>query len=137
MALYVEDERFLPSLCDKKTGRRTDVKIPFRTNIPETSLVFLNDVRCICPDATHMLTRCVESDLRKMAQKIINDKSPFEMEFLHRFEQNLSSRDAKRPVFQFKRTAKNALQVGTVGAVSLSGSGALTVIADKEELKVC
>ena len=108
MALYVEDECFLPSLCDKITGRRTDVKIPFRTNIPETSLVFLNDVRCICPDATHMLTRCVESDLRKMAQKIINDKSPFEMEFLHRFEQNLSSRDAKRPVFQFTRTAKNA-----------------------------
>ena len=84
-----------------------------------------------------MLTRCVESDLRKMAQKIINDKSPFEMEFLHRFEQNLSSRDAKRPVFQFTRTAKNAQQFGTVGAVSLSGSGALTVIADKEELKVC
>ena len=44
--------------------------VPFRKELAKTSLVSIEDISCICPDATHMITRCVETDLRKMAQKI-------------------------------------------------------------------
>ena len=39
----------------------------------------------------------------------------------------------KKPPFQFDTTTKSGQKVKTVGAVSLSGSGALTAIANKEE----
>ena len=48
-------------------------------------------------------------------------------------EEYLTKRDVKKPHFQFDTTTKSGQKVKTVGAVSLSGSGALTAIANKEE----
>ena len=65
MPLHVPDSSFLPTNCHPETGLRTDLKILFREELPKTSLVYFQDVRCICPDPTHMITRCVENDLKR------------------------------------------------------------------------
>ena len=84
-----------------------------------------------------MITRCTENDIRRVAQKVINDKHPWEALSIQRFEKNLTSREAKRPSFQFNITHKNVGKTpGTVGPLSLAGSDALTVIAEAEELAV-
>ena len=70
---------------------------------------------------------------KKIAQKLVDDKHPKEKESLARLEENLTKRDVKKPHFQFDTTTKSGQKVKTVGAVSLSGSGALTAIANKEE----
>ena len=134
MPLHVPDSSFLPTNCNPETGLRTDLKIPFREELPKTSLVYFQDVRCICPDPTHMITRCVENDLKRVAQKIINDKYPDYGPSLKAFEENLTRRDAKRPYFQFNVNTKLGSCVGTVNSVSLAGSNALSIIAEKEEL---
>ena len=134
MLLHIPDNSFLPTNCHPETGLRTDLKIPFREELPKTSLVYFQDVRCICPDPTHMITRCVENDLRRVAQKIITDKYPEYGPSLKAFEENLTRRDAKRPYFQFNVNTKLGSGVGTVNSVSLAGSNALSIIAEKEEL---
>lgn len=79
LALYVgKDQSYLPSKCHPVSGLRRDVEVPFVRDIPKESLVYFDDVRSIFPDVTHMITRCVESDIRKAAQKICKDKYPFE-----------------------------------------------------------
>lgn len=137
LPLYVSDEAqqtFLPTMCHPETGRRTDLNIPFRRDVPKISLVCVDDVRCICSDTTHMITRCVETDCKKMAQKICDDKNPHEADAVRRFEDNLTAREAKKPVFRFTRTTPQQ-GPGKVECISLSGSGALTVIADTLELQ--
>ena len=134
MPLHVPDTSFLPTICHPETGLRTDLKIPFRDELPKSSLVYFQDMRCICPDPTHMITRCVENDLRRVAQKIITDKYPDYGPSLKAFEENLTRRDAKRPYFQFNVNTKLGSGVGTVNSVSLAGSNALSIIAEKEEL---
>ena len=127
--VHVCDPTFLPTLCDVSTGLRTDVSVPFRSEVPTTALVYCEDIRCICPDATHMITRCVENDLRRVALRVIRIKSPHESGPLRAFEDNLTARDAKSPTFRFLHSKKNQLK-----EISLSGTKALAVIADKEEL---
>ena len=129
--LHVVDPKYLPTLCDGSTGLRTDVPIPFRSEVPKTALVYCKDIRCVCPDATHMITRIVENDIRKLAQILLAkcDKSTNESVPLKAFEDNLTARDAKRPIFQFSIKDKQ------IKEISLSGINALAVIADKEELK--
>ena len=129
--LHVVDRKYLPTLCDGSTGLRTDVPIPFRSEVPKTALVYCKDIRCVCPDATHMITRIVENDIRKLAQRLLAkcDKSTNESGPLKAFEDNLTARDAKRPIFQFSIKDKQ------IKEISLSGINALAVIADKEELK--
>ena len=134
MPLHISDNGFLPTNCHLETGLRTDLKIPFREELPKTSLVYFQDVRCICPDPTHMITRCVENDLRRVAQKIITDKYPDYGPSLKDFEENLTRRDAERPYLQFNVNTKLGSGVGTVISVSLAGSNALSIIAEKEEL---
>lgn len=135
MPLFLgSDDTFLPTTVDPESGYRSKVQVPFRTDLPVTSLVSYDDIRCVCPDVTHMTTRCVENDLKKIAQKLVDDKHPNEKESLSRLEENLTKRDVKKPHFQFDTTTKSGQKVKTVGAVSLCGSGALTAIADKEEL---
>ena len=68
----------------------------------------------------------------KNAQKLVDDKHPKE-ESLARLEENLTKQDVKKPHFLFDTTTKCGQKVKTVGAVSLSGSGAFTAIANKEE----
>ena len=134
MPLHIPDNSFLPTNCHPETGLRTDLKIPFREELPKTSLVYFQDMQCICPDPTHMITRCVENDLRRVAQKIITDKYPDYGPSLKAFEENLTRRDAKRPYFQFNVNTKLGSGVGTVNSVSLAGSNALSFIAENEEL---
>ena len=83
-----------------------------------------------------MVTRCVETDLRKMAQKIIDDMHPHKKFDIQRFEENLTRQGAKKPFFHFTKVSIGGTdKAGKVGAVSFSGICALTVIADKEETK--
>ena len=128
------DETFLPTTVDPKSGYRSKVPVPFRTGLPATSLVSYDDIQCVCLDVAHMITRCVENDLKKNAQKLVDDKHLKENESLARLQENLTKRDVKKPHFWFDTTTKSGQKVKTVGAVSLSGSGALTAIANKEEL---
>ena len=128
------DDTFLATTVDPESGYRSKVPVLFRTDLAATSLVSHDDIRCVCPDVTHMITRCVEDDLKKIAQKLVDDKQPKEKVPLARFEDNLTNRDVKKPHFKFDTTTKSGQKVKTVGAVSLSGSGALTAIANKEEL---
>lgn len=138
LPLYVSEssqQTFLPTTCHALSGRRTDLSVPFRKEVPKNSLVCATDVRCICPDTTHMIIRNIENDLRRMGQKICDDKHPFEEEAIRRFEENLTAREAKKPKFQFTRTTPTN-GPGQFSSVSLSGTGALTVIADTCELQL-
>ena len=94
------------------------------------------DVRTVCPDATHMITRCTENDFRGGAQKIITDKHPWEALSIHCFEKHLTSREAERPFFQFNITHKRVDETpGTVVPLSLAAPNALAVIAETEKLR--
>ena len=137
LPLYVEDDKqdtYLPTTVHPVTKRRTDAVVPFRQSIPQSALVYVEDIRCVCPDPVHMATRCVENDIRRIAQRIIDETHPYEEEPIRRFEANLTAREAKRPSFSFTRTTPQK-GAGKVGAVSLSGTGALTVIAETFELQ--
>ena len=128
-------EKYLPTDVDDYTGMRHNLKAPFREEIPQSSLVYLEDIRCVMPDVTHMITRCVESDLRKAAQKIVNEKPVYKVS-LQRLEENCTRRALKKPKFQFDLQVKGSeLKKGIVGPVSLSGTSALVAIADKEEFE--
>ena len=86
------------------------------------------------PDVTHMITRCEESDLRKAAQKLVNEKPLYKVA-LQQLEDNCTQRAMKKPRFQFDLQVKGSdLKKGVVGPVSLSGPSALVAIADKDEL---
>ena len=104
LPLYMSNDTtyFRPLTCQPATGKRTELNVPFRKKLPKTSLVSIEDIRCVCPDATHMITRCVETDLRKMAQKIINDMYPHEKFAIQRFEENLTRTGAKKQFFLFQ-----------------------------------
>ena len=71
MPLYITEIGFKPTKCHHETGLRSDVFIPFRTDLPKSSLVFYESIQSDCPDATHMTTRFVENDLQRIAQKLL------------------------------------------------------------------
>lgn len=138
MPMYVgNDNSVKPETIDVKTGRRMDVRIPFRTDQLAKSLVFLPDIRVVCPDATHALTRCVEGDLRKLAEKLMGQDgvdAAARNALINRFESNLSERDVKPPrfAFSFNKGSDGKMKCGPI---SLSGREAITAIADMDELK--
>ena len=105
LALYVGSEKYLPTDVDDYTGMRHNLKAPFRKEIPQNSLVYLADIRCVLPDVTHMITRCVESDLRKAAQKMENEKPVYKVP-LQQLEENCTRRALKKPKFQFDLQVK-------------------------------
>ena len=76
MPLYVTERDYTQTKCHHETGLRSDVIIPFRKDLPKSSLVFYENIQSVCPDATHMTTRCVENDLQRIAQKNIREKYP-------------------------------------------------------------
>ena len=91
LPMYLKDseqQKFLPTTCDSTTGRRMDAKVPFRDMVPSTALVYAKDIRCVCPDPTHMLTRCVEKDIKRMAQNVIDEKPENCAGPIRRFEEN-------------------------------------------------
>ena len=49
--------------CEPETGKRTELNVPFRKKLPKTPLVSIKDIRCVRPDATHKITRWVETDI--------------------------------------------------------------------------
>ena len=61
--LYVTELDYPPTKCHRETGLRSDVIIPFRKDLPKSSLVFYENIQSVCPDARHMTTRYVEKDL--------------------------------------------------------------------------
>ena len=79
-----------------------------------------------------MTTRCVENDLQRNAQKIVRENYPNHDVAIGQIEESLTRRDAKRPHFQFNISHRSGLCIVTVGAVSLAGSSAQAIIADKE-----
>ena len=83
LALYVGSEKYLPTDVDDYSGMHHNLKAPFREEIPQSSLVYLEDIRCVMPDVTHMITSCVESNLRKAAQKIVNEKPVYKVSLEH------------------------------------------------------
>ena len=127
---------FRPLTCEPDTGKRSELNVPFRKELPKTSLVNIEKIQCVCPDATHMITRCKETDLRKRAQKTTDDLHPHEKFVIQRFEDNLTRRGAKKPFFQFTTVSIGGTdKAGRMVAVSVSGICALTVFADKEQMK--
>ena len=135
LALYVGSENYCPADVDDYTGMCHNLKAPFRNEIPQNSLVYLEDIRCVMPDVTNMITRCVESDLRKGAQKIVDKKSMYKVPLQH-LEENCTRRILKKPKFQFDLQVKGSeLKKGIVGPVSQSGTSALVAITDKEEFE--
>ena len=140
VALYFDmAKKPLPTDCDTREStpfRQTYEPLPFIEGCPHTSLVSFKDIRCVVPDVSHMIPRCVESDLRKVVDKIIDEsEGKYASRPLLRLQANLSSREAKKPYFEFATAIKPGDIVKSVGAIKLSGTGALTVIADKEELE--
>jgi hypothetical protein len=102
MPLFVAPDADLPpTMVDGNSGRRHDVIVPFRKEIPPQSLVHLSDIRQICPDITHMMIRLVEFDMKKMAQLLLLVLHPYVDFPLRALEQNLTDRQIKSPAFQF------------------------------------
>ena len=116
LPLYVSNNTtdFHPLTCEAETGKRTELNVPFRKELPRTSFVSIEDIVCVCPHATHMITRCVEIDHCKMAQKIrwyasTRKKIPFRA--LRKYWPDRNQKD----IFSFP-----TVSIGKVGAVSLS-----------------
>ena len=88
-------------------------------------------------DATHMITRCVETILGKMARKRTDDMHPHEKLTIQRFEEKLTRRGSKNTFFFHFTTVSigGTDKAGKEGAFFLSGFCRLTVIADKEVMK--
>ena len=55
---------FLSSTVDPNTKKRTTLDIPWQL-LPSTSLIYLDDIRRVCVDTCHGITRMVENDLQK------------------------------------------------------------------------
>ena len=81
---------------DKKTGLRHHLEAHFRKEVPQNALLYHEDRRCVMPDVTHMITRCVESDIRKAAKKILNEKPLYKVA-LQQLEDNCNRRALKNP----------------------------------------
>ena len=118
----------------------TELNVPFRNFLPKMSLVSIEDIRCVCPNATHMITRRVEKDLCKMAHKITDDMDPHKKFAIQRFEESLTrwgwGQEANFSIHHcLDRRNRQSWQSGKVDAVSLSGICALTVVAYKQEMK--
>ena len=109
--------------------------MPFSKKLPKASLGSIEDIRCICPDAPHMITRCVETDLRKKAQNATDDMHPHEKFAIQRFEKSLTRRWGQKGIFRFITVSIGGTdKAGKMSAIFLSANCALTVIADKEEI---
>jgi hypothetical protein len=138
--MYVPDEAnsadVLPTATCPETGHRTNLKLPLRDSLPLESLIYLPSTCAVCPDLLHMMVRNTENDLRKMAQKMLDDKKPHAQTARIKLEENISLRGVKNPRFQF------IIENGRIGSVSLSGKDAHLILADTEAFegstnKVC
>ena len=101
LPLYVSNDttNFRTLTCGPETDKRSELNVPFRKELPKTSLVSTEDTRCIFPDTTHMITRCLEADFRKMAQKSTDDMHPHKKFAIQHFEEKLTRREFKNPFF--------------------------------------
>jgi hypothetical protein len=116
----------LPESVCETTGRRTNLTINLRFDLPKQALIFLPSHLCFCPDALHALARIVEHEMKWHGQDLLNLELDAE---LQRFEENASVRDIKPPRFSFDMASKRK-----IGEISLSGKDAAVLIADHEDL---
>ena len=136
MPMYMEpnDNTIRPETVNEKSGERCDVPIPFRVGIPTESLTHLRDIRTVCLDGTHAITRCVEGDIRKFMEiKVLQlEDNAATVDFIQgNFERNLTERGWKPPAFRFSDVDKRNKKCGPI---SLSGAEAITGIAEMSEL---
>ena len=122
---------FLSTTVDPKTKKRTTLNIPWQV-LPSTSLVYLDDIRRVCVDTCHGITRMVENDLQKFCNLLIETRGKTIYTVLNLFESNLTERGVKEPRFRFNiNTSKNGPT--SCNSVSLSGKEALLAIAHRDE----
>jgi hypothetical protein len=134
--LYIDlHDDFYTTKVHEISKKRTDLVVPFSDKCPPHSLVYFKTPMSVCPDAVHMTIRCVEHDLRKMANKVLQAKLPYGEEPLRNFEKNLTERDIKPPYFEFEKERRKDDVVTKVGSVSLSGIEAIAAIADVHEFE--
>lgn len=135
MAAYVpKGTNFTTDEVDSRTFFRTDVIVPFWTELPRTSLVYIESVGQICPDPTHLLIRCAEFDLARMAKLLIARKSPYDEKPVAILERNLNDREVKAPHFHFVINKKDKNEA-TVASLSFSGRDAICATADLQLLQ--
>lgn len=118
----------LPMTVDVETGKRTELSNTLFVGgqLPEESLVFVESTLHVVPDVTHMTTRIVEHLLKLFAQELLGMDNKKQ---LYQLEDNITARDVKSPAFTFEKKIGKA-----IGPVSLSGSDALVIIADHNDL---
>ena len=75
------------------------------------------------------MVRCVEKDLKEMAQKLFNEHSPHPERAMLRLEKNITLRGVKIPRFKFN------IKGDSVQPVSLSGRDAQLILAETEALE--
>ena len=75
LPLYLSEDSPDVRGCDPSTGLRSDVKLNFRKEIPESSLVYFPHITAVTIDATHARTRCLETDLRKIVDKLLHEST--------------------------------------------------------------
>jgi flagellar biosynthesis GTPase FlhF len=97
----------LPTSVDEYTGKRTELKINLIDDlmpVASHSLMYLSSNLCACPDALHQKLRCLERDLKKHAQYLLDNGFWDEM---HRLEANIAMRGL--PDFKFVIKDKKVL----------------------------
>ena len=132
MILYVsENENFPSKKVHPVTGRRLDLTVPLRETMPPECLIFLPHISSICPDATHMMIRLVEWDIKNIAELIVKTKTEWKERALRTFEKNLTDRELD-PNYSFTISAKQKI---VVQPISMSGRKAMSIMADHDELR--
>ena len=122
---------FLSSTVDPNTKKRTTLDIPWQL-LPSTSLIYLDDIRRVCVDTCHGITRMVENDLQKFCNQLVETRGKTIYTVLNLFESNLTERGVKEPRFRFNIITSKSGPT-SCNSVSLSGKEALLVIAHRDE----
>ena len=132
------EDIFLPGATHAETHRRFDLDIPFRNQdeIPDQCMIYISDIRQVIPDPVHLIIRCVEFDLRHMAQLLCREKHPFEEPAIRELEKRLSAREVHRPAFKFTIEKRTSTEPGTVASVSLTGTETKAVLADATDFQI-
>ena len=105
------------------------MKLNFRKEISESSLVYFPHILAVTIDATHARTRFVETDLRKIVDKLLHERTTDYQETVRRrLEKNSTDREVKPPCFRF------SIEKNKCGPISLSGTDAEVAIAEIEDL---
>ena len=127
-------DAILPGSVHITTHRRTDLEITLNTELPSASLVSLDSILCVCPDPLHQMVRIVEVMIHRVAQHLLNNGNGSQLETL---ADNITLLGVKNnPRFTFEVTTQ-ASGGKKVARPSFSGSDALVILADEQDLVDC